>query len=318
MPCESQEAAMPNEHDGLSEPRDELSDAATELGDELIPSGDPTPFEELRRFLSEAAEEELLRNIPREPGSGIRFGDDFETRAAPSTDVRKLIDQILSQSAKRPFKHQWFAFYDGATEAPDRATELEAIRAGFLEALDELEGESEADKTGPATVGAAFTLDREEAGESEPTPPAESVLDYLEPEPVERPRTSKFGTPDQGRPRWGTRSVAIGIVGVAALALLAFFVLSGGGGDDETSSGSGPEVASTVAVGGTGNGATGSEPAAATATSEPTVARTPTAVEVPTLVVCPDGSTFSGFEQADGSYLDAETNEPRVCPPPPN
>jgi hypothetical protein len=38
---------------------------------------------------------------------------------------------------------------------------------------------------------------------------------------------------------------------------------------------------------------------------------------IPTLIVCPDGSTFSGFEQPDGSYLDAQSGEVRVCPPPP-
>jgi hypothetical protein len=43
-----------------------------------------------------------------------------------------------------------------------------------------------------------------------------------------------------------------------------------------------------------------------------------TAVDIPTLIICPDGSTFSAFAQPDGTYRDAETNEPRACPPPPN
>lgn len=160
-----------------------------------------------------------------------------------------------------------------------------------------------------------------------PVPPENSALDALEEESGRGP-TSPFQAIDLeleaereaekqterrgGIPIWVWPAVAIAIIAIGG------FFAFGGGGDDDPEAGVSGGVA-TAAV------PTATAPAAApevTATAEPTATPrpqlTPGVAQIPTLRICPDGSSFSGLEQPDGTFLDAETNEPRVCPPPPN
>ena len=101
-------------------------------------------------------------------------------------------------------------------------------------------------------------------------------------------------------------------VAAAVIAVGAFLAL--GGGDDE------PDAA--AAGGGTGLSPVATTvplaEASAAPTAVPTAASAAPIAKIPTLVICPGGSSFSGYEQPDGSYLDAETGETHVCPPPPN
>ncbi|MDA0352076.1 MAG: hypothetical protein O3A10_07695 [Chloroflexi bacterium] len=165
-----------------------------------------------------------------------------------------------------------------------------------------------------------------------PVPPAESVLDYIDPE-AERSPSSPFEAVDRELATAATsgasaagqpprRRVPIWVwplAGVVAIALGAFLLLGGGDAD---------EPSATGASGGAGGVAPTSTAAptrtaaatvlATAAPSAPAGGATMTPAQIPTLVICPDGSSFSGFEQADGAFLDASTGETRVCPPPPN
>jgi len=162
-----------------------------------------------------------------------------------------------------------------------------------------------------------------------PPPPTRSVLDYIDPEP-ERPPSSPLEAIERelaapaaagdGRDARSQRRVPIWAwpAALAAVIAIAAFLLLGGG-DDE------PEGA-VAGGGGGGTPATTATPpldattagGSAAPTVLPTAGATMTTGQIPSVIVCPDGSTFSGFEQQDGSFLDAETGEPRVCPPPPN
>ena len=163
-----------------------------------------------------------------------------------------------------------------------------------------------------------------------PIPPSESVLNNLDDTPATEGATpvtlpSKFHQPPGGGgrkklgvPLWGW------VVGAAVpFAVGAYLVFGGGDPDDDpdTTSGAGL-AASPVATAPPSSSPAASPTPEVTATpvTTPTIpaGATMTAVDIPTLVICPDGSTFSAFAQPDGTYRDAETNEPRACPPPPN
>ena len=195
-----------------------------------------------------------------------------------------------------------------------------------------IDEESGIDPGDPPPVAATESVLNYLGGETDlgatPVPPDESVLDYIDPEP-ERPPSSPFEAIDreleaerraeeQAPPR---RRISIWLWSAAAVAILAiggFFAFAGGGDDEPAenvsggSGGNAPIATSTVAA-----------PAAATALSTvpptaPPAGATMAPVRIPTLRICPDGSSFSGLEQPDGSFLDAETGEVRVCPPPPS
>lgn len=139
-----------------------------------------------------------------------------------------------------------------------------------------------------------------------PEPPATSIFGEIDRELAEEAAAERAQRTERRVPLWIWPALA-----AVALAVIAFVALIGSENDAEpTGGGSGSDPGATSTVAG---GATNSDPTVAA-----TAARTPNAAELPTLVVCPDGTSFSGYEQADGSYLDAETNEPRVCPPPPD
>jgi hypothetical protein len=165
---------------------------------------------------------------------------------------------------------------------------------------------SAGDGDGPAAVPPRESVLNYLHGEPDlgltPVPPERSALDYLDETP---------GVPAAIRrvPAWGW------VAGVALPVLLGAYLVLGGGDDtDPVSSTPVPVATATTAA-----TATTPEPSATVLPPAATVpaGATMTQTGIPTLIVCPDGSTFSGFEQPDGSYLDAQSGEVRVCPPPP-
>lgn len=108
-----------------------------------------------------------------------------------------------------------------------------------------------------------------------------------------------------GSPR---RRVATGVAVLLVLATVAAVALTGGGQETGEPVASEP---SAVPPGATAAVVSPDAPAEAT-TEQPTMQIAPVA----DLVICasnPDES-FNGFRQPDGTYLDAETGEPRGCP----
>lgn len=161
-----------------------------------------------------------------------------------------------------------------------------------------------------------------------PTEPTEWVVTTPD-DNAERPATSIFGAIDrelaaeaatERSARAPGRRVPIWVwpaAAAAVIAIAAFLAFSGGDDEPDASVGSGGAV-SPVSTATTTTGGVATVAPTTLATATPAAARTPQAVQIPTLRICPDGSSFSGYEQPDGSFLDAETGEERVCPPPPN
>jgi hypothetical protein len=130
--------------------------------------------------------------------------------------------------------------------------------------------------------------------------PIDSAVDDSDPVYIMAgPKPAVVGDdPPLPRSRRGpSRVIAGGAVLAAAAIVAAAALLPGGGGEGEDAA---VDPTSTVTV----------------ATTEAAATEAPafTTVEVPSLFICGDGSSFSGFEQADGTILDAETGEPRACP----
>lgn len=159
-------------------------------------------------------------------------------------------------------------------------------------------------------------LDFIEAEPPAPVSPAQSVLDYVDQRPpsdqleaVDRALANAAPGESSARrvPVWTWPAAAAAIV-----AIIAFVALSGG---DDDPSDTVPGGAAVPTAGATLSPTVGATTAP---TAQPTVRAPAPVAEIPTLRICPDGTTFSGYEQSDGSFLDAETGEPRVCPPPPN
>jgi hypothetical protein len=233
---------------------------------------------------------------------------------------------------QNPITHM--AFPDGLPEDFRRIPEPPPPVPPDQSVLDSLEG-NERPRSGPTSPLQAVERELEAAGTpveidgsstgAPDTPPARSVLDYID-QPEERPPSSPLEAverelaaqlPDQsgrGRlPIWIWPAAAAAIV-----AIIAFVALSGGGDGDEPA---GPVAGGVTVPTATGTLAPTTETTAAPAaqpTIEPTVRAPAPVAQIPTLVICPDGTSFSGYEQPDGSYLDAETGETHVCPPPPN
>ena len=189
----------------------------------------------------------------------------------------------------------------------------------------------------PPDHSALDFIDADLATPAQPTPPEHSALDFIDADPApgqsdpEQPATSIFGAIDRELVAEAASAPAAApsgpgrgpiwlwpVVAAAVIALAAFLLLRGDGeAPDATAAGGGAISATAAAT----SPAAGSIPAG-NPTSAPTIsataATTMAPAQIPDLVVCPDGSTFSGYEQPDGSYTDAETGEPHVCPPPPS
>lgn len=113
--------------------------------------------------------------------------------------------------------------------------------------------------------------------------------------------TGSAGSTSAGR---GGRGVAIGVAVVAAAITAVVAGIALLGGDDS------PEVVGAQPT------AAASQPAGDTTVSpEPTATELPAfeLTEPPTLVICNDGSSFSGIEQPDGTFTDPDTGELLSC-----
>ncbi len=224
------------------------------------------------------------------------------------------------------------------TEEPDPAWAAEVARANarldgpsVLDHETGIDEESGIDPGAPAPVAPAESVLNYLEGEPDlgptPVPPGRSVLDYLEEEP-ERPPSSPLEAIERdlaapvtdgaqnGRrrrvPLWAWPAAI-----VAVIAIGAFLAFSGGDDSEATASGGGEASAATSTPASQATPA-GDDSGAPTSTVGPTTAPTTgatmTPAQIPSVIICPDGSTFSGFEQQDGSYIDATTGETRVCP----
>ncbi len=252
---------------------------------ESQPSAPLTGGESLKATDPHALEPEIDDGMPDSKESGV---DDASGGGPAETSGRRKDDDDREDDDE-----------GGAIEVVPVKLELDPDpRAGLDSAVDD------ASSKAPIVESAAG---------AEPFPaPGAPRTEFRVEEARQRPDDQR-AEPDVQRPASissGSKRVGISVAAVVAavIAVVAGLALFGGGADS-------PEVAATDPS----PSAPADQPAVSDPPTEPSPEPTETEqpafelTEMPSLVICNDGTSFSGIEQPDGTFTDPDTGEVLSC-----
>ena len=197
---------------------------------------------------------------------------------------------------------------DSAVDESDPVTIFDRSKPGaFDDAAEDPDRDSAVDQSDPVTI-----FDRSKPGafdDPAEDPDGDSAVDESDPVTIFDRSSAAHADAAVEDVRTGGagRAIRLGAIAaaVAAVAVIALLALSGG--DDES------EGDAAVGVGGGAVTATAEATVTADPASDATEQPSFTITKPPRLIICGNGSSFSGIEQPDGTFLDELTGERRSC-----